>query len=116
MANIYDLNIQQNATFDMTMQLTDGSGSYIDISQWDISGSIKTSFKDATPLVSFNVAVVSAVSGAIELTLTPVQTSVFVKAQYVYDVIAKNKATVPVTVYRLLQGVVHNDLGVTAAQ
>jgi len=111
---VYDLEINQNATFKMSIQLTDISGSPLDISNWDFSGSIKEKLTDPDPpLLFFAASVVDVTQSIVSLSLTPAQTTLLTSAAYVYDVIGTNYSTTPDEVYRVLQGKVKVNTGIT---
>jgi len=111
---IYDLNINQNATFKFSLQLTDASGSALDITGWDFSGSIKGQTIDPDPpLMFFTTSIVDFTQSIINVSLTPAQTTQLVNSQYVYDIIATNYSTTPDEVYRILQGKIKVNAGIT---
>lgn len=110
-----DIYVNQNATFKMSFSLTDSaSGTPIDITSWSFSGSVAT-FSDATPITYFTMSVISPSSSSVQMELTPSQTELLTSSYYYYDVIAANAAPVPPEVYRLLQGKVKVNLGITVA-
>jgi len=108
-----DLCVLQNATFDTTLQLTDQSGSAIDITSWSFSGSIKESVASPVEVTHFSCSVTSVPNATVRITLTPYQSALLTRKKYVYDIIATNMAVTPLEVYRIIEGQVNVDLGVT---
>ncbi len=110
----YDININQNATFKMSIQLANSGSSSIDITGWSFSGSIKENYTDPDPaLVYFSHSIVDFSQSIVMFTLTPTQTGTLTKGMYYYDIIAVNYSKVPDEVYRLLQGRAKVSPGVT---
>ena len=105
--------INQYASYSLPLQFTDGSGSFLDISAWQISGSIKDKYKSTTSVVDFGVETLSLPSASVRLYLTPDQTALLTKALYYYDVIAQISGSSPAESVRLLEGQVTVDPGVT---
>ena len=110
----YDIYINQNATFAMSMQLTDATGSAIDITGWSFTGSLKESYESAEPYLYFTSSVSDFSSSIINIELSADQTELLTETRYVYDVVGSvNNPTAPDYVYRLLQGKVVVSPGVT---
>lgn len=112
-APIYDIFVNQYASFDMTMQLNDSTGSALPIINWGFTGSIKTNVDTDPPITKFNIIVVDITSSLINISLIPCQSALLNKPQYMYDILATNNNVNPVEVYRLVQGKVKVSLGVT---
>lgn len=112
----YDICINQYASYKMPLQFTDQDNNAINISGWSISGSIKEKYKSTETVASFGLETVNPTSGSINLYLTPAQTAILVKSQYVYDVIAEITGSSPPETVRLLEGNVTVDPGVTDGQ
>jgi hypothetical protein len=114
----YNIDIFQNATFKMSIQLTNsGSGSSpIDITGWSFSGSIKQNYEDSDPsLIYFSASVLDPTQSIVMFSLTPTQTAQLTQPIYYYDCIAVNYPVAPDEVYRILQGRVKVSPGVTDA-
>jgi hypothetical protein len=109
---IYDIAVNQNATFKMSFQLTDSASVPIDITSWSFTGSIKTSVQDTAPLLMFTASA-DVTQSIVTISLTPFQTNQLTTTSYVYDIIATNIAPTIDEVYRILQGKVKVNLGVT---
>ena len=110
----YDININQNATFKMSIQVTNVSGSPIDINNWSFSGSIKQNYTDNDPpILFFSCSVLDFSQSLISFMLNPYQTEVLSQPSYYYDFIGTNYSTTPDEVYRLLEGKVRVHPGIT---
>lgn len=112
----YDICVPQFASFKLPLQFTSENNEAIDITTWIFSGSIKEKYKSTTAIAEFNIEEVNRVSGSINLYLTPAQTAVFIKTQYVYDIIAEVSGSSPPETVRLMEGVVAVGPGVTDGQ
>jgi hypothetical protein len=111
----YDVFVEQNATFKMSLTLTNASGSYLDVTGWTFAGAVKEQANTTLPPSAiFSIAVVSAVSGTIQVTLPASQSAQLTKPRYSYDIQATNTTTNPPEVYRLIQGKVTVNLAVTS--
>lgn len=108
----YDLNINQRATFQLSLVLTDETGSLIDITGWSFTGSIKNNYSETASVASFTTSA-SVAQSAVIITMPPSETEKLVKRRYVYDIIATDIAPNPDEVYRIMEGKVKVDLGVT---
>lgn len=102
----FNICVNQNATYKLNLVFTDGTGSFLDISSWQISGSIKEKHKDINSIVDFTVQTVSIPSASINLLLDSTDTALLTKTQYVYDVIAYVSGSSPEETIRLLEGTV----------
>ena|SRR5690242_12306338 len=110
----YDFSVEQSATFKFNLQLTDNSGSAVDITGWEFVGNIKETPNVANPPVAtFTIDVLDVPSALVEVTLPASEADKLIKTRYVYDIIAKNNTVVPMEVYRLLEGKITVDLAVT---
>ena len=110
---VYNIEINQNASFKLAVQLTDSASQPLNITSWSFSGSIKETTASPDPsLMFFNIAA-DVSSSIITLSLLPSQTTLLTKTAYVYDVIATNLDPAPDEVYRILQGKVKVNPGVT---
>lgn len=112
-APTYDLNINQYATFNMSLQLTDSTGSAMPLTSWSFTGSIKTAVETDPPITKFDITIVDYSQSLVNVVLYPTQSALLIKPAYVYDIIATNATYNPSEVYRILQGKVKVNLGVT---
>lgn len=111
-AGIYNIELNQNATFKSALTITDSVGNYIDISGWVFKSSIRENL-ETDEVTDFNVSIVSAPSGTVEMLLPDVSSSLLTSTRYVYDLIAKNNNVSPPETYRIVQGTIKVSLAVT---
>ena len=114
--NEFDITIDQNASYDFSFNLfEDDNVTPINIVSWSFTGSIKEQYSDPTPILYFSSSVRDVISGSVDISLTAANTwgLGLSGSRFVYDLIANNPLTSPVTTYRLLQGKVRIDPGVT---
>jgi hypothetical protein len=114
MAPIYDISLNQYCTYKMNFQITDNSGSVVDITNWSFTGSIRDSYLTPDPpIATFNIIIADYSSSLVTVGLLPEQSVPLIKKKYIYDIIATNIGPNPPEVYRILEGKVNVDLGVT---
>jgi hypothetical protein len=101
---LFDITVNENATFEMDLAITDLSGNGIDVTNWGFSGSIKHKLSDIAPVVNFTFTVVNASGGALKMKLAPTQTSLLTKQHNYYDVLAIQPST---DIIRILEGAVN---------
>ena len=82
---VYDIVVLQNSTFKMRLNAA-SSGTPINISGYTFDADICNS--QGAQIGSFVPSIVSAVSGVVDLELTPAQTADFSEGDYTYDVSA----------------------------
>lgn len=111
-SNIFDISLDQFASFNMTMQITDTGSVPVSIVSWSFSGSVKEHY-NRTTLTTFSIDILDVTQSIIRFSLHPHQTGLFTKPTYVYDIIATNVTPNPDEVYRLLEGKVIPRPGVT---
>lgn len=113
----FDINVNQNATFKMNFKLTDSSGDPLDITNWTFTGSIKQDHTQPDPpLLIFTSSVADQNDpelATVTLSLNAIQTELLTERVYVYDVIGVDPNGGVPLVYRVLQGRVRVDPGVT---
>ena len=98
----------------MAFQMTDATGSAIDITNWSFTGSIRDTYLTPDPPpATFNIVIADYTSSLVEVGLLPTQSVVLTKKKYLYDIIATNIGPNPPEVYRILEGKVNVNLGVT---
>ena len=117
---IFNIEVNQNATFKLTLQMTSESldvspGAFINITDWNFSGSIKQQYADKDPpYMFFTASKLDAARGIVEFSLSAHQTEKLTKALYYYDFIGTtNYSASPDDVYRILEGKVKVYPGVT---
>jgi hypothetical protein len=96
------------------MILTDDTGSFLNITSWSFTGSIRELQDDTTPdIANFSIQITSMQSASLALALYPVSSSLLSKKKYYYDIIATNIIPNPPEVYRLVQGKISTNAAVT---
>ena len=92
-AGVYDIVVEQGASFDLDIQLNHTSGEAKDLTGYSVRGKIRAT-APGVEIVSFTATVVSVSGGMIHIALTPTQTTALVTTgashaqyeEYVYDV------------------------------
>jgi hypothetical protein len=110
---IYNIEVNQNATFKLSLELRDSASVLIPINSWSFSGSIKQNYADVDPPLMFFTASADVGTSTIEFSLTPNQTQLLDQPNYYYDFTGTNWSTVPDEIYRILEGKVKVYPGVT---
>jgi hypothetical protein len=103
-AGIYDMTIEQGATFALNLTLQDADGDPFDLTGYTGRAQLRVRYSDASPLVSFTVTVPQvgtlATEGKLSVGLTATQTANLPPRALVYDLeLVKNA-----DVIRILQG------------
>ena len=94
--------------------MSDKTGSAINITNWSFTGSIRNTFTQPDPpITTFNLVIADYTSSMVTVGLLPTQTALCTQKKYVYDIIATNIGPNPPEVYRILEGKVLVNLGVT---
>jgi len=109
----YDICVNQHSTYKLSVVVNDTGSIPLNLTSWYISGSIKEKYTSPIPTVSFGIEPIVLASGSFNLYLTPAQTALLTKAEYVYDVLAEVSGSTPPETIRLLEGVVAVNPGVT---
>lgn len=109
----YDLCVNQHSSYKLSVTVNDTGSNPMNLTSWYLSGSIKEKYTSTTPVVEFGIQPVVLASGSFNLYLTPAQTALLTKAQYVYDVLGEISGTSPPETIRLLEGNVEVNPGVT---
>lgn len=98
----------------MGMILTDDTGSFLNITSWSFTGSIRVEQDDTKPdIANFTILIVSPESASLAISLPPVSSSLLSEKKYFYDIIATNIIPTPPDVYRLVQGKISTNAAVT---
>ena len=105
----YNISIERNATFDVSLALKDGNGAAIDVTNATIDAEIKQDYYFPS-IASFTVTKITPASGIIELSLTPNQTANLHVGSLKYDVFAQYSNGV---IQKILKGAVSVDENVT---
>ena len=108
-ASTYNLSIERNTDFSITLVLKDGNGSVIDVTNATIDAEIKQDYYFPTIQTS-TVTKTSPASGQITLSLTAAQTAVLHPGPLKYDVLVKYQNN---TFQKIMKGTVYVDTNIT---
>jgi hypothetical protein len=87
MANSYDITIEQGSSFNLNLTAKDSSGTPLNLSGYEATGQIRYGYGSTGVLLPLNATVDNSyVSGIINLSLTPTQTSSLPVTKAVYDI------------------------------
>ena len=111
MAIVSNLTVDQGATFNAQIDITDDSGIAQNITGYSVAGQIRKTY-DSTTFTAFSASVSNATGGTITISLTATQTNALAAGRYVYDVEITSGGGV---VTRVLEGQVEVTPGVTRA-
>ena len=109
MAIVSNLTVDQGATFNAQIDITDDSGNAQNLSGYSVAGQIRKTY-DSTTFTAFSASVSNATGGTITISLTATQTNSLAAGRYVYDVEITSGGGV---VTRVLEGQVEVTPGVT---
>lgn len=108
-ASTYNLSIERNTDFSITLVLKDGNGTPIDVTNATIDAEIKQDYY--FPIIqTFTVTKTSPASGQITLSLTAAQTAVLHPGPLKYDVLVKYQNN---TFQKIMKGTVYVDTNIT---
>jgi hypothetical protein len=111
MAIVSNLTVDQGATFNAQIDITDDSGNAQNLTGYSVAGQIRKTY-DSTTFTAFSASVSNATGGTITISLTATQTNALAAGRYVYDVEITSGGGV---VTRVLEGQVEVTPGVTRA-
>jgi hypothetical protein len=76
-AAVYDIIIEQGATFNRTLTLKDSTGAAIDITGWVMRSMIRSNQSSSTPIIQFTCAILNQITypGMATFSLTAAQTA-----------------------------------------
>jgi len=111
MAIVSNLTVDQGATFNAQIDITDDSSNAQNLTGYSVAGQIRKSY-DSTTYTAFSASVSNATGGTITISLTSTQTNALSAGRYVYDVEITSSGGV---VTRVLEGQVEVTPGVTRA-
>ena len=111
MAIVSNLTVDQGATFNAQIDITDDSGNAQNLTGYSVAGQIRKTY-DSTTFTAFSATVSNATGGTITISLTATQTNALAAGRYVYDVEITSGGGV---VTRVLEGQVEVTPGVTRA-
>ena len=109
MAIVSNLTVDQGATFNAQIDVSDDSGNSQNLTGYSVAGQIRKTY-DSTTYTAFTASVSNATGGTISISLTSTQTNALKAGRYVYDVEITSSGGV---VTRVLEGQVEVTPGVT---
>jgi len=109
MAIVSNLTVDQGATFNALIDISDDSGNAQNLTGYTVAGQVRKSY-DSTTYTAFSASVSNATGGTISISLTSTQTNALAAGRYVYDVEITSSGGV---VTRVLEGQVEVTPGVT---
>ncbi len=112
-AGYLDIFIEQNATYNTAIALTDVNGSPINLTNHIVSGKIKTSYVSANVVANFTTQFANTQGGIVYISLPYNVTANIKTNRYVYDIIDLDTTQNSVT--RVLEGTLYITPGVTQA-
>lgn len=101
MATKANLSIDQGATFETVLTLTDEDGNILDLSNSHAASQIRKSYSSS--LAAQFTTTINVMTGEISLSLTANQTGNMVAGRYVYDVELTDAAN---SITRIVEGIV----------
>jgi len=108
-ASTYNISIERNVDYRVTLTLKDGNGTAIDITTATIDAEIKQDYYFPT-IVAFTVTKITPASGIVELSLTAAQTAALHPGPLKYDVLVKYATGI---FQKILKGTVFVDTNIT---
>lgn len=111
MAIVSNLTVDQGATFNAAIDISDDSGNTQNLTGYSVAGQVRKSY-DSTTYTAFTASVSNATGGTVSIALTAAQTNALISGRYVYDVEITSGGGV---VTRVLEGQVEVTPGVTRA-
>jgi hypothetical protein len=116
-AGQHNITVNQYSTFKETIMLTTSGSVPLTIVSWSFTGSIRSSFESPTSSnIYFTMSVDSVPSAIVTFSLPPWETARLSQKKYFYDIIATNVSPNPDEIYRLLEGKVMVNQGITPHQ
>lgn len=98
-----ELTVDQGATYESTLDLTNDDGSAINVAGYTFSGQIRKSYYSVNPTANLTITVSSAANGNLVISLNSATTTNIKAGRYLYDV----KMTSPSsTVTRIVEGII----------
>mgnify|MGYP001112647252 CR=1 FL=1 len=102
MASYANISADQGADFQTSLELEDGNGDRVDLTDYSIYGQIRRTYKSSVA-EDFQITIADALNGVIRIELNSTQTSGMKSGRYVYDVYAVD-SSLSKTV-KLLEGI-----------
>ena len=109
MAIVSNLTVDQGATYNAQVTISDDSGNTQNLTGYSVAGQVRKTY-DSTTYTAFTATISNATGGTITLLLSATQTNALAAGRYVYDVEITSSGGV---VTRVLEGQVEVTPGVT---
>lgn len=91
MASYANISADQGADFQTSLELEDGNGDRVDLTDYVIYGQIRRTYKSPTA-ENFAITIADAPNGIIRIELSATQTAAMKSGRYVYDVYATDES------------------------
>ena len=111
MAIVSNLTVDQGATYNAQVTISDDSGNTQNLTGYSVAGQVRKTY-DSSTYTAFTATISNATGGTITLLLSSTQTNALAAGRYVYDVEITSGGGV---VTRVLEGQVEVTPGVTRA-
>ena len=109
MAIISNLTIDQGTTFTASIDCTASDDNALNLTGYTVAGQLRKTY-DSTTSIPFTALVANALTGRLQISLTPTQTGALSAGRYVYDVEITDQAGI---ITRVVEGQVEITPGVT---
>ena len=103
MASFLELYCDQGTDFNFTLDLTNDDGSAINVTNYQITSSIRKSYYSSSVTANLNVNILSAANGNVALSMNSATTSKIKAGRYLYDVKMKDSSN---TTFRVIEGII----------
>lgn len=110
MAIVSNLVIDQGASFQADIDVSDSDGDALNLTGYTTAGQMRKTYASTTA-TDFSASVQSVTNGTVRISLSAVQTNALKAGRYVYDVEIKKTSTSEVT--RVVEGQIEVTPGVT---
>jgi CheY-like chemotaxis protein len=108
-AIISNLTIDQGTTFTANIDCTAADDNALNLTGYTVAGQLRKTY-DSTTSTPFTAIVANALTGRLQISLTPTQTGALSAGRYVYDVEITDQAGI---ITRVVEGQVEITPGVT---
>jgi hypothetical protein len=103
MASFLELYCDQGTDFSFTLDLTNDDGSAINVTNYQITSSIRKSYYSSSVTANLNITVLNAANGNVSLSMNSATTSKIKAGRYLYDVKMKDASN---TTFRVVEGII----------
>ncbi len=103
MAEYVELTIDQGATYNNTINVTDANGAGIDLTGYSVRSEMRKSYYSSTSY-SFTLAFINAANGSVSMSMSAANTANLTAGRYVYDVEVEDPLG---NVSRIFEGIIN---------